>query len=101
MAEKVRSAWSEAGREGQPRIAALVYFGLGDTAEQSRQALLHYYEPAGPDMANMVADNALRSPEAIRGAVKAYADAGVDELFLDPTVADPDQVDLLAEAAFG
>jgi hypothetical protein len=33
--------------------------------------------------------------------VKAYADAGVDELFLDPTVADPDQVDLLAEAAFG
>jgi hypothetical protein len=42
LAEKARSAWSAAGREGQPRIVALAYFGLGDTEEASRQALLHY-----------------------------------------------------------
>lgn len=97
FAEAVRSAWKEAGREGAPRIVALVYFGLGDTEEQSRQNLLHYYEPAGPEMANMVADHALRSADAIRGAVQGYEAAGVDELFFDPSVPDPSQVELLAE----
>jgi hypothetical protein len=31
--------------------------------------------------------------------VAAFAEADVDELILDPTVGDPEQVDLLAEAA--
>ena len=97
FAEKVRAAWKDAGRDGAPRICALVYFGLGDTEEQSRQSLLHYYEPAGPDMANTVADHALRSADAIRGAVQAFEAAGVDELFFDPSVPDASQVDLLAE----
>jgi hypothetical protein len=35
----------------------------------------------------------------VRAAIEAYAQAGVDELLLDPSVADPDQVDLLAEVA--
>ncbi len=101
FAGSVGSAWEQAGREGKPRIAALVYFGLGDTEDEWRRNLLDYYQPRGPDVANMIAGSALRSPEAVKGAIKAYADAGVDELFLDPTVADPDQVDQLAEAALG
>ena len=40
-----------------------------------------------------------RSKEAVGGAVRAYADAGVDELILDPTVSSLEQVDLAAEAA--
>jgi hypothetical protein len=36
----------------------------------------------------------------VRGAVEAYRAAGVDELVLDPTVPDPEQVDLLAEVVF-
>lgn len=99
FAERVKAAWSEAGREGSPRIVALVYFGLGDTEEQSRRNLLHYYEPMGPEMAGMIAGGALRSPEAVRGAMQAYEEAGVDELVLDASVPDPGQVDLLAEAA--
>ena len=51
-------------------------------------------------LADMIADSALRSPEAIAGAVEAYRSAGVDELVLDPSVSDPDQVDLLAEVVF-
>lgn len=99
FAERVRNAWRDAGRSGEPRIEALVYFGLGDTEEQSRSYLADYYAPMGSDTADMIAGSALRSPEAVADAISAFADAGVDELILDPTVSDPDQVDLLADAA--
>ena len=99
FAEKVRAAWRDAGKEGAPRIAALTYFGLGDTEQESRGYLLDYYEPMGRDTAEMIAGSALRSPDAIRDAIAGYRDAGVDELILDPTVSDPAQVELLAEAA--
>ena len=94
--EKVRSAW-RAARDGEPRLVGLVYFSLGDTEAASRGSLLDYYEPMGPEMAEMIAGSALRSPEAIREAVQAYEEVGLDELILDPTVSDPGQVDLLAE----
>ena len=99
MAQKVSAAWADAGREGKPRIVALVYFGLGDTLEESRGYLLDYYAPMGSEVAEMIAGSALRSEEAVRGPKEAYAAAGVDELILDPTVADPGQVDELAAAA--
>jgi alkanesulfonate monooxygenase SsuD/methylene tetrahydromethanopterin reductase-like flavin-dependent oxidoreductase (luciferase family) len=97
--ERVRAAWRDAGREGSPRIVALNYFGLGDTQERSRAYLLDYYGFLGPDFAEMIAGGAHRSAEAVRDVVAAFAEAGVDELILDPTVGDPAQVDLLAEAA--
>jgi alkanesulfonate monooxygenase SsuD/methylene tetrahydromethanopterin reductase-like flavin-dependent oxidoreductase (luciferase family) len=100
FAEKVRSAWQDAGREGSPRIVALAYFSLGDTEEASKNALLDYYAPMGNEVAQMIAGSALRSEEAITGAVEAYANAGVDELVLDATVSDPSQVDLLAKVVF-
>jgi len=94
--EKVRNAWRDA-REGEPRFVGLTYFSLGDVETESRAYLLDYYSYQGREAAEMIADSALRSPEAIRGAVQAYAEAGLDELILDPTVSDPSQVDLLAE----
>jgi alkanesulfonate monooxygenase SsuD/methylene tetrahydromethanopterin reductase-like flavin-dependent oxidoreductase (luciferase family) len=99
FAARVREAWRVGGREGSPRIVALVYFGLGDTEEASRAYLNHYYAPMGPDMAEMIAGSALRSPAAVQSALQAYEEAGVDELILDPTLSQPDQVDLLAEVA--
>jgi hypothetical protein len=99
--ERVRAAWRDAGREGSPRVTALNYFGLGDTEDRSRGYLLDYYGILGPDVAQMIAGGAHRSAQAIKDVVAAFADAGVDELFLDPTVGDPEQVDLLAEAALG
>jgi alkanesulfonate monooxygenase SsuD/methylene tetrahydromethanopterin reductase-like flavin-dependent oxidoreductase (luciferase family) len=99
--QKVRDAWTAAGKKGEPRIAALVYFGLGDTEEESRNNLLDYYKPMGDDVAGMIAGGALRSADAIAGAIAAYEAAGVDELILDPTVSGPDQVDLLADVVFG
>jgi alkanesulfonate monooxygenase SsuD/methylene tetrahydromethanopterin reductase-like flavin-dependent oxidoreductase (luciferase family) len=99
FAHKTRSVWTDAGREGRPRIAALAYFSLGDTLEESRRYLLDYYEPMG-GMAETIAGGALRSPEAIASAIDAYAQVGVDELILDPSVHDPEQVDLLADVVF-
>lgn len=100
MVDKVQSAWREAGRDGRARIVALAYFSLGDTVDDSRRYLLDYYEPLGSDVSEMIAASALRSVEAITGALDAYAKVGVDELILDPTVSEPEQVDLLAEAVF-
>lgn len=100
MVERVGAAWREAGKDGTPKIVALAYFGLGDTEEESRRNVTEYYAPMGAEIAEAIAGATLRSPEAVTGAMKAYADVGVDELVLDPTVSDARQVDLLAEVVF-
>lgn len=100
VAQKVHSAWQQAGRAGRPRIVALAYFGLGDTHDESYRNLIHYYEPMGREAAEYVAAGTLRSEEEIRKAIAGFAAAGVDELCLSPSVSDPTQVDLLAEIAF-
>ena len=97
MISRVRAAWTAAGRAGAPRIVALTYYSLGDEVEdRSYQYLRHYYGSFG-QYAEMVASSALRSPDALRGALTAFADVGVDELVLNPTVADIDQIDRLAD----
>jgi alkanesulfonate monooxygenase SsuD/methylene tetrahydromethanopterin reductase-like flavin-dependent oxidoreductase (luciferase family) len=97
-ATKVRDAWSGAGRSGEPRIASLAYFSLGEDAEEaSREYLLHYYGFLG-DYGPMIANGALRSVSQVTDAVKAFEDAGFTELYFDPTVAKLDQIDRLADA---
>ncbi len=100
MIERVRRAWSEAGRDGTPKFVALAYFSLGDTSEDSRRYLLDYYKLQGPDAAEMTAGSAMHDPKVIKGAIDGFAQAGMDEFILDPTVPDPEQVDLLAEVVF-
>lgn len=97
----VRQAWSDAGRAGTPRTVALGYFGLGDDAVRSAEhSLGSYYAFAGP-YRQMAIDGAVTDPVAVRRLIDAFRDAGADELVLFPTSADPGQVDLLAEVAFG
>ncbi len=95
LIERVRKEWRDAGREGEPRIAALAYFGLGDD-DRSRASLRRYYGFLG-DRVEQIVESALRTPEAIRAAIDAFAGAGVTELALMPTVPSPDQVDRLAD----
>jgi alkanesulfonate monooxygenase SsuD/methylene tetrahydromethanopterin reductase-like flavin-dependent oxidoreductase (luciferase family) len=98
IAEQVGGAWKDAGREGSPRIAALAYYSLGEeVADDSRTYLHDYYAFLG-GFAGQVAEGALRSPEAIRAEAAAFEEAGVTELYLDPTVGSLDQVDRLADA---
>lgn len=97
MGAKLRAAWAEAGRPGQPRISAAIYFCLEGHEESSRNYILDYYGPMGEEVAEMIAGHVQRSAEAINGAKAAFAEAGADELILYPTVSDPTQVDLAAE----
>jgi alkanesulfonate monooxygenase SsuD/methylene tetrahydromethanopterin reductase-like flavin-dependent oxidoreductase (luciferase family) len=95
MIEQVRRAWAEAGREGAPRFAVLVYFGLGDD-QQSRANLLRYYGFM-PAYADAVADSAARSPEAVKQYAAAFEEVGFTELYFMPTLPSLDQVDRLAD----
>jgi hypothetical protein len=53
----------------------------------------------GREAAEYIAGSAHRSPQAIKEVIAAFAEIGVDELILDPTVSDPAQVEMLAEVA--
>ncbi|HEX6235236.1 MAG TPA: LLM class flavin-dependent oxidoreductase [Jiangellaceae bacterium] len=100
FAVRVRTAWAEEGRGGEPRIAALTYFSLGDdVTDESRGYLLDYYGFLGT-WAERMAESALRTPEAIRAAVSAYTDAGCTELYLVSTTSSPEQADRLADVLF-
>ena len=97
--EKTRAAWHEAGREGEPRFAALCYYGLGKGARETADAeLKHYYAWLGDELANMIAQSAAVDPDTARGYRDAFAEAGANELVYFPTSTDPGQVDLLADA---
>lgn len=95
--ERVRSAWREAGRDGDPRPAVLAYFSLGDDAEEDSRAYLRDYYAFMGDYVDMIVDGALRSEDAVRGAVQAFGDAGITEIYFDPTTSSLDQVDRLAD----
>lgn len=95
FAGRVREAWAASDRTGEPRVVALAYFSVGEEEESTRN-LLDYYGFLG-DMAKGLAGFTPRTPEAIRERVKAFEDTGIDELILDPTVGDLDQVDRLAD----
>jgi alkanesulfonate monooxygenase SsuD/methylene tetrahydromethanopterin reductase-like flavin-dependent oxidoreductase (luciferase family) len=98
-AQAVRAAWGEEGREGNPRLTALAYFGLGPTAvEDAEHDLEHYYAWLGEETASAIAGSAATDEDTVRAYAKAFEDAGCDELALFPTSADPRQVDLLADA---
>jgi alkanesulfonate monooxygenase SsuD/methylene tetrahydromethanopterin reductase-like flavin-dependent oxidoreductase (luciferase family) len=96
MIAKVRDAWREAGREGEPRLAALVYFGLGDP-DESRACLRRYYGFLG-EWVDAIVEGAVRSPRAAADIVRAFADVGVTEVVFNPTIASLDEVDRLADA---
>jgi alkanesulfonate monooxygenase SsuD/methylene tetrahydromethanopterin reductase-like flavin-dependent oxidoreductase (luciferase family) len=99
MAAKAKAAWSEAGREGEPRLMGLAYFALGDDAEADAQANLgHYYAWLGEEVAGYIVGSAAKDPETVREYVSAFTDAGCGELIFCPSSSDPAQVDLLADA---
>jgi alkanesulfonate monooxygenase SsuD/methylene tetrahydromethanopterin reductase-like flavin-dependent oxidoreductase (luciferase family) len=97
--EKLREAWSEAGRDGEPRTMALFYFGLGPNAkDDARTSLGDYYAWLG-DYTEQVVNSAATDEETIKRYLSAFDDAGCDEVICFPTSTDPEQVDLLAGVA--
>jgi alkanesulfonate monooxygenase SsuD/methylene tetrahydromethanopterin reductase-like flavin-dependent oxidoreductase (luciferase family) len=95
--QESKAAWEQAGGQGQPRVVCLTYFSLGEEhTEESLRNLRTYYGFLG-DFAEMIATSTPRSPEAVKERAAAFAALGIDELIFDPTVANVDQVDLLAD----
>jgi alkanesulfonate monooxygenase SsuD/methylene tetrahydromethanopterin reductase-like flavin-dependent oxidoreductase (luciferase family) len=98
--EQVEAAWSAAGRDGTPKAAGLAYFSLGEKAEENANAYLtDYYAWLGEETANFIAGAAAKDADTVKQYLAAYEGAGCDELILFPSSSDPEQVDLLADAA--
>ena len=100
-AERARRAWTEAGRDGAPRLAGLGYFALGPDASALASGYLHDYYGFAGDYADQVVAGALTSEDAVRQAVAEFTDAGCDELILFPCSPDLDQLHRLADLGLG
>jgi alkanesulfonate monooxygenase SsuD/methylene tetrahydromethanopterin reductase-like flavin-dependent oxidoreductase (luciferase family) len=97
---KLEEAWRAAGRSGRPRKAALSYYSLGPEAERNANSYLtDYYAFLGEDLANMIAGSAAKDADTVKQYAAAFEQAGADELVFFPSSSDPEQVDLLVEAA--
>jgi alkanesulfonate monooxygenase SsuD/methylene tetrahydromethanopterin reductase-like flavin-dependent oxidoreductase (luciferase family) len=99
-AAKVRKAWSDAGRDGEPYLGSLAYFSLGPDAERNAEEKIGgYYKVLGDEVAEMIAGSAAKDADTVAQYRAAFEEAGCQELFFFPADGDPEQVDLLAEAA--
>ena len=100
-ADRARVSWTDMGRPGDPALWAQSYFALGDDAvERGRAYMRDYYAFTGP-FAEKIVEGLLTTPQQIAAQVRGYAEAGCDELVLLPAVAEPEQVDRLAEVVAG
>jgi alkanesulfonate monooxygenase SsuD/methylene tetrahydromethanopterin reductase-like flavin-dependent oxidoreductase (luciferase family) len=90
----VEEAWREADRPGQPLLAAISFYALGEAATRAGEAYLEaYYGARRP--------NILSTPQSIREIIKGYQGIGMDDYVLMPTAATLDQFDRLAEVVGG
>ena len=77
----------------------LAYYALGPGGEtDARDYLGDYYAWLG-EYADQIVQSAAKDADTVRQYNQAFTDAGCDELIWFPSSSDPDQVDLLAEAA--
>ncbi|HEX5402953.1 MAG TPA: LLM class flavin-dependent oxidoreductase [Pseudonocardiaceae bacterium] len=97
-AQAVRRAWRDGGRAGAPRLLGLTYFAVGGNAERDANIYLRDYYGFAPPYAQMVLNGAAIGEQGVVDTVRAYRDAGCDELILAPCSADLAQVRLLSEA---
>ncbi|MED5811012.1 LLM class flavin-dependent oxidoreductase [Mycolicibacterium sp. 050232] len=101
---RVVEAWRAAGRTEIPDFSAPIWFALGkDPQEQLREHVMDFW---GRDVGDEGPDSFLTAPTAgtlncgaagLLAAVDAARDAGLDELRLIPTTADPEEIDRARE----
>jgi alkanesulfonate monooxygenase SsuD/methylene tetrahydromethanopterin reductase-like flavin-dependent oxidoreductase (luciferase family) len=97
--EQLSEAWKEAGREGEPRAMGLAYYSLGEAGERNARGYLGDYYAWLGEYADNIVESAAKDADTVKQYNQAFQEAGCDELIWFPTSRDPDQVDLLAEAA--
>jgi alkanesulfonate monooxygenase SsuD/methylene tetrahydromethanopterin reductase-like flavin-dependent oxidoreductase (luciferase family) len=96
--EKLQAAFRAAGRQERPRAMSLTYFSLDDEPEAQTRSTIGDYYAFAPQYADIVVEHTAKGEDAARERVRAFEEAGCDELIMFPASADPDQVDKLAAA---
>ncbi|WP_410601159.1 LLM class flavin-dependent oxidoreductase [Amycolatopsis sp. lyj-90] len=97
LVRRTKEAWAEHGRTDSPRMVSLGYVALApDGRELAGKYLREYYSYNG-DKVNRLVDSVIVDEDTLRDTVAAHAANGCDELLLFPCVADPGQVDRIAE----
>jgi len=98
--DRIRTAWSDAGRTDRPHISASLWYALGDGAEERLRTYGYdYMRIFGDEVATMMADMLSTStPESLRESVRILTDLGCDELFLVPTTADVTELERTRDA---
>src|SRR5439155_11032830 len=99
LVHRLRATWAAEGRQDGPRLAAILYFALGEQAGQLAATYLRGYYGKTGDYAERVVANALTSEQDVRRAIREYAAAGCNELLFFPCDGDSTQLDLLARVA--
>ncbi|MFI7324696.1 LLM class flavin-dependent oxidoreductase [Streptomyces rubiginosohelvolus] len=87
----VRTAWKEAGREGSPYLVAIAYYAVADI-EAGRANVYDYYSTAGADTAGFIASAVSGGADVIRKTASEFEAIGADELILNPTSDDIDEI---------
>lgn len=93
------ACWKDAARGGKPFQQSSAWFSLrADGAEVVRDYAFRYLQIFGDDVAHMLADTQrLHSTAAVRDALRAIADTGIDEFLLVATSTDVDEVKRAAD----
>jgi alkanesulfonate monooxygenase SsuD/methylene tetrahydromethanopterin reductase-like flavin-dependent oxidoreductase (luciferase family) len=93
--------WNEYGRAGKPPLQSVVYYALGEHAEDDAdEQLRSYYNFRVLRPGAKPAEDANLTPEAIRRTVESYTALGCDELIFFPCSSRLDQIERLAEIVF-
>jgi alkanesulfonate monooxygenase SsuD/methylene tetrahydromethanopterin reductase-like flavin-dependent oxidoreductase (luciferase family) len=96
--EKLEAAWRAEGREGEPRKMSLTYFSLDEEPESAARGTIGHYYAFAPDYADMMVAGTAKGVDEVRERVRAFEEAGCDELIMLPASNDLGQVDKLAAA---
>jgi alkanesulfonate monooxygenase SsuD/methylene tetrahydromethanopterin reductase-like flavin-dependent oxidoreductase (luciferase family) len=96
--EKLEAAWRAEGREGEPRKMSLTYFSLAEEPEAAARRTIGNYYAFAPEYAEMMVAGTAKGEEEVTERVRAFEEAGCDELIMVPASRDPEQVDKLAAA---
>ena len=90
-------SWEAEGRSGSPRLAGVASYALGPgAADKVGGYIRHYYSFLG-DTAELMARNAISTPEAVKDTLRDMESIGMDEVVFLPSVAEMDQLERLAD----
>ena len=97
VVDRVRAAWRDAGRPGDPMLWGQGYFALGEDArERGLTYMRDYYAFTGP-FAEKIAAGLLSTPQEVAAFLRGYGDLGCQEMVLLPAVADLEQIGRLED----